>query len=336
MAERTEPMAGAKFQVTYDGAALTKHVMDVHYLAPALLSLGDLIREANNEINGGRSKVNLLVHSDFEHGCFNINLELVQTLFEQVKQLIDDESVKSAKDILEWIGLIGGPVTGSLLLYLKIRKGRRVEEVTEIKDTDKSGMVSVRFEGDSNHVEIHQHVYNLGENPKVKRAVAGTLSPLEIEGIDTLKSKEEGQDAIEIKKDEARDIKASCGDTEKEIAHEPQEVVAHLRVFGPVFDASAPRWRFEYGQERIYVDISETSIAKDAISRGGVFIGETYKVQMQITEHETPTGKFRNEYKVLEVLSFIPAPQQDDLFLGLPDPPEMRKLPLIEDKSEED
>lgn len=318
MGERIEPMAGAKFQVTYDGAALTKHAMDVRDLAPALLSLGDLIREANNEINGGRSKVNLLVHSDFEHGCFNINFELVQSLLEQVRLFLDDEDVKSAKDILEWIGMLGGPPAISLMLYLKIRKGRRIEDVTEIKDPDKTGMVGIRFEGDRNHIEVHQHIYNLGENSRAKRAVIGTLAPLEVEGIDIFESKEEGGEITKIQKDEAKDIKASCGDVDQEIAHEPQEVVAHLRVYSPVFDPQAPRWRFEYGQERIYVDISETTIAKDAIARGGVFIGETYKVRMTITEHETPTGRFRNEYHILEVLDFIPAFRQPDMFFETP------------------
>ena len=322
-------MAGAKFQVTYDGIALEKHAMDVRDLAPALLALGDLIREANNEINIGRSKANLLVHSDFEHGCFNINFELVQSLYDQVKSLLDDESVKSAKDILEWIGLVGGSFSGSLILYLKFRKGRQIKEITEIKDPNKTGMVSVRFEGDSNHVEVHQHVYNLGENQRAKRAVAGVLSPLNVEGIDTFQSKEEGDELTVITKPEAEDIMASCGDIDKEIVHQPQKVVAHLRVFGPVYDAGAPRWRFEYGQDHIYVDISDTSIAKDTISRGGAFIGETYKVNMEITEHETPTGKFKNEYKVLEVLDFIPAHRQDDLFVANSEPP--RPEDLLED-----
>ena len=94
-------MAGTKFQIRYDGPLLADHAMDVRDLAPAMLALGDLIREANHEINEGRSKVNLLVNSDFEHGCFNINFELVQSLLEQVKTLIDDDNIKTAKEVLE-------------------------------------------------------------------------------------------------------------------------------------------------------------------------------------------------------------------------------------------
>lgn len=309
-------MKGTKFQVRYDGPLLADHAMDVRDLAPAMLALGDLIREANHEINEGRSKVNLLVNSDFEHGCFNINFELVQSLLEQVKTLIDDDNIKTAKEVLEWIGLIGAPIGIPFLVYLKLRKGRPIQDVTVLKSPDKTGMVAVRFEGDHNHVEVHQKIYNLGENPRAKRAVVGTLSPLDAEGIDSMEAKEEGGRPTTIGKAEARDIKASCGDPDAETKHEPQEVTAHLRVYGPVFDPSAPRWRFEYGQEHIYADISETSIARDAISRGSVSIGDTYKVRMTITEHETPTHKFRNEYKILEVLNFIPAAQQVEMNLA--------------------
>ena len=316
MVEREERMEGTKFQVRYEGPLLADHTMDVRDLAPAMLALGDLIREANNEINEGRSKVKLLVNSDFEHGCFNINFELVQSFLEQVKTLIDDDNVKTAREVLEWIGIIGTSIGLPFLAYLKLRKGRPIQDVTELKDPDKTGIVEVRFEGDLNYVEVHQKVYNLGENPRAKRAVAGTLGPLDAEGIESMEAKEEGGTPTTIGKAEARDIKASCGDPDAEIEHEPQEVIAHLRVYGPVFDRSAPRWRFEYGQERIYADISETTIAKEAISRGSVSVGDTYKVRMTITEHETPKHQFRNEYKVLEVLKFVPAPRQTDIFLS--------------------
>ena len=48
--------------------------MDVADLAPALLALGELIKQTT--FNGDAAKVNLIVQSDFEHKCFQINLEL--------------------------------------------------------------------------------------------------------------------------------------------------------------------------------------------------------------------------------------------------------------------
>ena len=66
-----------KFQVAYVGEDPNDHTMDVEELAPALLAFGKLIRAANAELNKSRARVRVLVASDFEHKCFNINFEVV-------------------------------------------------------------------------------------------------------------------------------------------------------------------------------------------------------------------------------------------------------------------
>jgi CHASE3 domain sensor protein len=54
-------MSKAHFQLAYDVKAGT---MDVNELAPALLATGDLLREANRQLNGERSDVSVKVQSD--------------------------------------------------------------------------------------------------------------------------------------------------------------------------------------------------------------------------------------------------------------------------------
>jgi hypothetical protein len=51
----------SKFAFRYDGPALSEHGMDVADLAPALLSLGELIKQANFLVNRDSAKVNLVV-----------------------------------------------------------------------------------------------------------------------------------------------------------------------------------------------------------------------------------------------------------------------------------
>jgi hypothetical protein len=36
-----------------------------------------------------------------------VNLELIQSLYSTLASLLDDDKVKTAKDLAEWLGLIG-------------------------------------------------------------------------------------------------------------------------------------------------------------------------------------------------------------------------------------
>src|ERR1700680_1335319 len=111
-----------EFSIAYDGEALVApgdHSIDVQILAPALLAFGKLIREANAEFNGKTSTAKVFVVSDFEHKCFNINFEVVVNLYEQIRTLLGIEQIKTAKEVLEWLGLLGIPTSlGGALSYL--------------------------------------------------------------------------------------------------------------------------------------------------------------------------------------------------------------------------
>lgn len=310
-------MSTIEFQLAYDGEDVRGHTMDVQELAPALLALGNLIREANTQINGDRSKVRVFVQSDFEHKCFNIHFEIVQSIVSQISGLLADGHVKTAEDLLTWLGLIGILPTGGLIGFLKWRKGREIQSQTVISDVGHGGEVRIVARG-GNSIVINQNVYHLSRNEKIRDSVAGVFAPLKKPGIDKVEFRSGSKPdvaPISYDRDSAEEIISSCTvDDPDKVLLEPQKIIAHLRVHSPVFDPKADRWRFRYGEEKIYADITETSIASDAIDRGGVFINDTYKVRMEITEHETPQGQFRNSYKIIEVLDFLPAPKQIALF----------------------
>lgn len=92
------------------------------------------------------------------------------------------------------------------------------------------------------------------------------------------------------------------------LEQKPQSVIATLYAHGPVFDPKAPNWRFLYKRKPIYADIRDTTIARDAVRRGGSFMNDRYKVRMEVTPPDTPDGS--PHYRVLEVLDFTPADKQ--------------------------
>jgi len=113
-----------------------------------------------------------------------------------------------------------------------------------------------------------------------------------------IRSGEAGPDALEAKIEEPKS----------------RTVTATLYVYSPVFDKKAPNWRFLYRGKPIYADISETSIARDAIKRGGSFTNDRYRVRMEVNESDEGTP----HYKIEGVLDFTPTEQQSTLPLKSP------------------
>jgi hypothetical protein len=308
-----------EFSIAYDGEALAAggdHSIDVQTLAPALLAFGRLIREANTEFNGKRSTAKVRVVSDFEHRCFNINFEVAVSLYHQLRDLLGTEHVKTAKEVLEWLGLLGIPASATGVLgylgYLRLRRGRRIVEAKPLTDTDRTGTVEVKFEGDGNAVHVHQHVYNLSENARALRATRDAFLPLGDDGFDKVKVREGGTVVEEIDWAKVEDIIKSCNTGIEESKEPPEPEVeitpAWLSVYSPVFDSHAPQWRFRLGKEIVYADITQTNIAQEALARGGVAVEDAYQVRLEITtELDADGNKKDHKYKILEVIRFVPA-----------------------------
>jgi len=308
------------FQVAYVGADPDDHTMDSEELGPALLAFGKLIRAANTELNEDRATVKVLVNSHFEHKCFNINFEAVQVLNTLRDFLSDKETVESITSILKHLGIIataGGVIGGGLFAYLKWRKGRKI-----VKVENSPNAVIVHVEGDNNVIQLDKSVFQLSQNREVLQAVDWTVAPVK-HGVETAIEFRDFENPVSVlKKDDVDEIMASVDaplnpiDVPVEKEDEPKIVTATLYVYGPVFDPKAPNWRFLYQKKPIYADIRETSIAADAVRRGGAFVNDRYKVKMEVTPPDTADGA--PHFKILQVLEFTPADQQISMALRKP------------------
>lgn len=320
-------MSRHEFAVAYAGTdRKDDHSIDVQTLAPALLAFGKLLREANNEFNGKKSTSKVLVVSDFEHKCFHVNFELLVSWYNQVSAFLGGENVKTAKEVLEWVGLIGGPASAAGMAYLRYlswKKGRPVESVTPVTDSDETGLVEVRVAGNGNTVHVHQNVYKLSENATALKATKDAFLPLGRDGFDAVQLKNGHRIFDEITQEEVQNIVASCNSGIDDARdHEPdvEESPAWLSVYSPVYDPSAPSWRFRLGKDIIYADISATTIAEEAIQRGGAMVDDAYQVRLEITTEVDGNGNRKSpKYKVIEVTRFVPAAppsRQTGLFEG--------------------
>lgn len=307
-------MSRQEFSVAYAGEArVDDHSIDVQALAPALLAFGRLLREGNSTFNGKKATAKVLVVSDFEHKCFNINFELVVSFFEQAKSLLGLDVIKTAKEVLEWLGLLGVGAGGhvSYLKYLEWKKGRDVVE--EKSDLDEAGIVKVTIKGDNNSVHVHNDVLKLSKNPKALRATKDAFLPLGQDGFETMRVS--GKDAVmfdEFTPKAVDHIVASCNTGIDEAKEEPEPDVevtsAWLSVYSPVYDTKAENWRFRLGRDIVYADITATRIAEEALTRGGALSEDSYNVRLEVTTPFDTQGKPKSPtYKILDVLRFAPA-----------------------------
>ncbi len=304
-------------RIRYNGPVLANHAIDVNHLAPALLSLGDLCSLANKKFNGERASVKVLVSVDAEHSCFEFSFELVQKIYDMAISLIKTDDVKNAKQLLEWIGIItvGSPAALGLLRLLKWLKGRKVESQTLVKQDGKN-VVEIKVVGDNNVIIAYPQTMELYNDVKAIKNTQNIVKPLTEEGYDTLEFEYKEKVTEEVSKNEALDIMSIAVDLMEETVEEPQEIIALVKVYSPVYDADVSIWRFEYGGKHEYMDLSETEIAKKAIERGGTSVDDIYRVRLEITQVTTPAGKIKNRYKIKEVLEFrqVNLPKQIELF----------------------
>jgi len=96
-------MSKSEFQLAYDGPSLRDGTMEVGELASSLLAVGDLLRNANRELNGNRAEVSLHVKADFKSGSFDVALLLDQGLLEQANNILIPGAVVGGTALLHLV-----------------------------------------------------------------------------------------------------------------------------------------------------------------------------------------------------------------------------------------
>ena len=120
-------MAKETIRLRFRGPAVDDHHMDVVHLGSSLLAVGELCKIANREFNGDQTNVHVFVRTDHEHQCFEIILEIFQSLLPNVHSLVSNPQTQTIKEILEWLGIImeiGGYI--GLYQFLEWCRGRKV------------------------------------------------------------------------------------------------------------------------------------------------------------------------------------------------------------------
>lgn len=202
-------MKKVKTVIKFDGPALSDKSMDVSELAPALIALSDVFKTANKMFNGDKSAVKVLVNADLEQNCFELVVQVAQTVWDQVELLISDENIKSVKEIAEWVGIIGGAggtAFGTLFGLIKFLKGRTVKDTVVVKSESGSHAVQITVVGSNNTITVPEQVFQMYTNKDVRRKSVDVLRPLKSDGYEKLEFYENDKVYEEFTEEDVPDI----------------------------------------------------------------------------------------------------------------------------------
>lgn len=274
--------------------------MDVSLFGPSLAAFGELCEEANLVLNGDSSSVKVLIHADIKVNCVTVQLQVVQSVWEAIKGLAENKDAASAKNLLEWLGIIGVPGSGSLVKFLVRKKDRPAEVVRKIVQKDGNNLIEIRIQRDNNTIQIAPEVFRLASSPAVVDSVRKFVAPISgANGITEAAFYEStGPGAVVNLEDAVSLQQATVG-----FEGNKQRFTAHITVYAPVLDTKAKLWRFIMGDEHPYMDISETTIAADTMGRGGVRTGDSYSVEIEREDRGPGKGP---KYVIKKVIEFRP------------------------------
>jgi hypothetical protein len=310
-------MSDAEIIVRYDGPALSDHKMDVEQLAPAMLALGELAKRANYLANGNRASVKVLVRVDVEQHCIQYGIEIVQDILQAARGLLDDENIKTAKDLAEWMGIITG-VTGSSVvgLYgiLKLLRGRRPDE-TKMVVQDGKDVVQIMAGRDV--ILAHPMAMKLFEDREILQSAKSTTKPLENEEYESLEFHSEDRAPQIISREDAASI-ALMPEPVPEVASllPPSSIKAWVKIRTAVYEG-AGKWKVQHDRSR---DVTMNDLEwLEKFQRNEVQAppGSMLHVEMSVSEIELDrSGKpIRDpDYAIEKVLNVEIPPETPDMF----------------------
>ncbi|OYX55766.1 MAG: hypothetical protein B7Y86_12510 [Brevundimonas subvibrioides] len=297
--------------IRYDGPALADHFMDVQDLAPALLALADIIQIANRKFNGDQADIRVLVNADVEQRCFQIDLSLVQSVLEQAKGFFAQEQVATAKEIAEWIGIIGGTggTAWGLFKFLAFLGNRPKTEGTKLTVSTENGMTTL-VDGDKNTITVNHHVYMLASDPLVMERARRVVAPLQKPGYETLQFVEGATIVDTIDKAEAGLVLAADPVALDLSKDDVSTIAGHLRIKSPQYEGNA-RWSVLWGGKAIDVTMPPDFVQAFQHNEIDVPPNTSLKVQMEQRVSLDDSGKAAGapRFTVLEVVSLTLPPK---------------------------
>lgn len=279
------------FRITYDGAALQSHTMDVRELAPALLAMADLIKAANEELYGDKAEVRVAVRASFKEGSFGIDMVFFQDILTQLTELFSGKEASASANaiqILSGLGILGGGLIGAL----RWLRGRRVERIEE---RDNRAVIWTADES----IEIDLVTLRLLKNRRVRLELRNVLRPLESEGIDSFAATQ-GQALGALIVQGEVDYFSPPADTDLPLSDTLSRGML-LQIESAVFK-DGNKWRFTDGARTFYATLEDPDFMA-RIDSGDERFGKADMLLVDLRQLQyAVNGELKSDYRIVRVV----------------------------------
>ena len=206
MLEQMKELNKERIRIRYNGSAIQDHYIDVGDLGSSLTSLGILCEIANKQANGNEISIKAMVSANFDQKCFELDFGLYLSIYTQIKTLMGNEDIATAKEIFKWLGILASSkkISGLLQAAAKIG-GSEITSKEEIT-INNNQCIQISIEGDKNSVVMHEPAYRLLEDPRVTRHLHNTVRSIAEQGYDNLEFESQKGSKVKVTRSDASKI----------------------------------------------------------------------------------------------------------------------------------
>lgn len=291
-----------KICIAFTGEAVADGSMDVNELAPALLSLSDLISEANKILNQDNSIIGVRLSSHIERGSFEMTLEIIHSFADQIKFWFISQNY-SLEEILNYIGLTSTLSGITLIQLYRWIKGREIKKIEPVgKNTFK-----ITIEDESK--EISAGLAKIFFSYKIQKHLESVIYPLRKEGIESIEVRDiDTQNAVEKIFDDELDY-FTIRENEQ-VEEKISKQIMTLKIKRISFERGS-KWKFDDGESTFVADIKDEKFLND-IKSENISFSQSDMIRAEVELHQQfVNGLLKKSYKsIIKVLEFIKVNQK--------------------------
>lgn len=308
-------MSEKAFKFIFNGPAFAEHQIDVADLAPALIALGNVVKRANEAINGNRAEARLMVKATAE-GSFDAILSIDVSFLSAVVDMIDHASghreriatAKELTDLLINMGTIMGAAGGGLAGFFYVLKKLRRKRPDEIK-ANEDGTTTIIAGGDVMIVDNRTVI--LLEDSATREATEEFGKKLDkIPGLSHVRFADDDPDPeVVLEKGDLQSLRMP-----ELLDEEPVEATSERKAWLKIVTApfrDGYVWRFSDGGEKGFTATVTDEDFFTKVANGEIALSANDKLLCLVIEKQSLAGdSLSKEVEIARVLEYVPGHKQ--------------------------